>query len=82
MKNAMNELQKVDNYLYIEANKKEDPKTRTEGDIEALKGLQGTEIRTLDARIRGLFPRELKIPVDTPSKSGWNYEWRPFPRPL
>lgn len=82
MNAAMTELQQVDNFLYIEANKKEDAKIQSSAEQEVLKTLKGTEILTLEARIRGLFPRELRIPVDTPPKSGWNYDWRPFPRPL
>ena len=82
MKQAMDELHRVDHALYIEANKMDDPRMRTEREKEVMKTLSGTEIRTLDARIRGLFPRELKIPTDTPPREGWNYDWKPFPRPL
>lgn len=82
MKEAMNTLYEVDLHLYTEANKSEDPRFRNEGEIALLKKLKGTESRTMEARIRGLFPRELKVPSDTPSKKGWNYEWKPFPRPV
>ncbi|KAG6851367.1 hypothetical protein H0H93_005765 [Arthromyces matolae] len=82
MRRAMEELRRVDDRLYMEANKPEDPRARTEAERELAKKLKSTEVRTLEARIRGLFPRELRVPTDTPSHSGWNYEWKPFPRPL
>ncbi|KAG6813993.1 hypothetical protein H0H92_004486 [Tricholoma furcatifolium] len=82
MRNAMEELRRVDDRLYMEANKQEDPRARTEAERELAKTMKSTEVRTLEARIRGLFPRELRIPTDTPSHSGWNYECKPFPRPL
>ncbi|KAF9015761.1 hypothetical protein BDQ17DRAFT_1341615 [Cyathus striatus] len=82
MKNAMDELAKIDNTLYIEANKPEDPKKRLPAEMELLKSLKTAEFRIMEGRIRGLFPRELRPPTDTPARSGWNYEWKPFPRPL
>ncbi|RDB28771.1 54S ribosomal protein L28, mitochondrial [Hypsizygus marmoreus] len=82
MRRAMEELERVDSRLYMEANKQEDPRARTDAERELAKTLKTTEVRTLEARIRGLFPRELRIPTDTPPRSGWNYEWKPFPRPL
>ncbi|KAF8347027.1 hypothetical protein F5887DRAFT_1271504 [Amanita rubescens] len=74
MEKAMEELERVDKSLYLAANKEEDPRARSAAEA----GLY----ETLEARVRGLFPRELRIPSDTPPKDGWNYDWRPFPRPL
>nr|GAT61359.1 predicted protein [Mycena chlorophos] len=82
MRTAMDELRRVDMNLYMEANKVEDPRKRTQKEMETLKSLPGLEGRAFDARIRGLFPREFRIPVDTPSKSGWNYQWTPVERSL
>jgi len=82
MKKAMDELEKIDSRLYMEANKGEDPRARSQVEVELAKTLKGSEKKTLEARIRGLFPRELRIPTDTPPRTGWNYEWKPFPRPL
>jgi len=82
MKRAMEELEKVDSRLYMEANKQEDPRTRSQAEMALMKTMKTSEIRSLEARIRGLFPRELRIPTDTPPRSGWNYEWKPFPRPI
>ena len=30
--------------------------------------------------IPGFFPRELRVPVDSPPRDGWQYEWAPPPR--
>ncbi|KAK0456133.1 hypothetical protein EV421DRAFT_1750632 [Armillaria borealis] len=51
-------------------------------EAEVAVGMKASELKALDARIHGLFPREMRIPTDTPSRSGWNYEWKPFPRPI
>ncbi|KAL0951796.1 hypothetical protein HGRIS_008463 [Hohenbuehelia grisea] len=82
MRTAMEELEKLDSRLFMEANKSEDPRGRSQAEVELMKKLRGSEKKTLEARIRGLFPRELRIPADTPPKDGWNYEWKPFHRPL
>ncbi|TFK77521.1 hypothetical protein BDN72DRAFT_884991 [Pluteus cervinus] len=82
MKKAMEELENVDSRLYMEANKSEDPRARSQAEMALVKTLKTSEIRSLEARIRGLFPRELRIPTDTPPRNGWNYDWKPFHRPL
>ncbi|KAJ7279980.1 hypothetical protein C8J57DRAFT_1301265, partial [Mycena rebaudengoi] len=51
---AMEELKGIDFTLYMAANKVE---------MEMIKTMPTMEARTFDARIRGLFPRELKIPL-------------------
>ena len=78
----MDELQKVDPRLYTEANKQDDPRSRSAAEIEMLKTSKGSEQKALDSRIPGLFPRELRIPTDTPPRTGWNYDWKHFPRPV
>jgi len=78
----MEELEKIDSRLYMEANKQEDPRARSAAEMQLAKTLKGSEQKTMEARIRGLFPRELRIPTDTPSRNGWNYEWKPFTRPI
>jgi len=75
MKEAMDVLHEVDPRLYMEANRKDDPRARTREEMEAMKTMKVSEIRAMEARIRGLFPRELRIPTDTPSRTGWKYEW-------
>jgi large subunit ribosomal protein L40 len=82
MRGAMELLREVDMFLYLGANEEEDPRARSEAEIELLKTMKGTERKALESRIRGLFPRELRIPTDTPSRDGWNYHWKPFHRPF
>ena len=78
MRKAMEELEKVDSRRYMEANKVEDPREWTGVDLEKLSTLRGAEKRALEWRIRGLFPRELRLPTDTPSRNGWDYNWKPL----
>jgi large subunit ribosomal protein L40 len=77
MRNAMIELDKVNPRLAHEANQTDDPRIRTEAEVALLKTLRGTERLAVEGRIRGLFPREMRIPTDTPPKSGWNHDWKP-----
>ncbi|EGO31100.1 hypothetical protein SERLADRAFT_364842 [Serpula lacrymans var. lacrymans S7.9] len=82
MKQAMIELEGIDSRLYMEANKHEDPRRRSEVEVEMMKSMSEPEKRAMESRARGLFPRELRIPTDTPPRAGWNYEWKPFTRPI
>ncbi|KAJ7508667.1 hypothetical protein B0H11DRAFT_38194 [Mycena galericulata] len=82
MRRAMDELKKIDLKLYMEANQVEDPRRRSEVEMEMMKNLPAMEARAFDARVRGLFPREMRIPADTPASKGWNYEWTPIERPI
>lgn len=82
MKKAMEELEGVDSGLYMEANRQDDPRARTAAEMQLAKTLRSSELRAVEARVRGLFPRELRIPTDTPPLSGWNYEWKPIQRPI
>jgi len=82
MQKAMEVLREVDPKLYSEANKEEDPRARSKAEAEFSKTLRVPERKALEARVRGLFPRELRIPTDTPPRDGWSYEWNPiFTRP-
>jgi large subunit ribosomal protein L40 len=82
MRRAMEELEKIDTRLYLEANRQEDSRARSEAERQLAKTLRSSELRAVEARIRGLFPRELRVPTDTPPLSGWNYEWNSIQRPL
>jgi len=82
MKQAMDVLRELDHRLYMEANKKDDPRVRTQEEVRMMKTMKASEIRAMESRIRGLFPRELRIPTDTPSRTGWKYEWNAFKRPV
>lgn len=77
MKKAMDKLRELDPKLYYEANKEEDPRGRSQAEAELFKSLKGPQKKALESRIRGLFPRELRIPTDTPPRDGWNYDYTP-----
>ena len=81
MRNAMETLRLVAPNLYAEANKEEDPRARSPAEAELLKKLKGPEKKAVEARIRGLFPRELRMPTDTPPRNGWTYDFTPIVRP-
>ena len=77
MTRAMDDLEKTDGRLYRIATSKPDPRAVDEETQEVLKQYRGAEKRAMEARIEGLFPRDLRIPTDTPSRDGWNYDWTP-----
>ncbi|KAI0081131.1 hypothetical protein K474DRAFT_1614212 [Panus rudis PR-1116 ss-1] len=81
MRAAMEKLRELDPKLYAEANKDEDPRARSPQETEVWKSLRGSEKKAFDSRIRGLFPREMRTPTDTPPTGGWNYEYTPILRP-
>jgi large subunit ribosomal protein L40 len=78
MHHAMDVLHEIDPHLYQEANVQEDPRKRSVAEVELGKTLKGSAQKVLDSRIRGLFPREIRIPTETPSREGWNYEFTPM----
>jgi large subunit ribosomal protein L40 len=77
MRDAADALLAIDPELYRAANRSEDPRVRTEVEQGLSKTLRGAERRAMEGRIRGLFPRDLRPPTDTPPKDGWKYEWTP-----
>ena len=81
VRNAMETLRQVAPELYTAANKEEDPRARSAAEAELLKKLKGPEKKAVEARIRGLFPRELRMPTDTPPRNGWIYDFSPIVRP-
>ena len=76
VRSALYALEKLDPVLYKEANRVEDPRKPTAKDLEALKTMKGAEKKAMEGRLPGLFPREFRIPTDTPPRSGWDYEWK------
>jgi large subunit ribosomal protein L40 len=77
MKKAMDELEKIDTRLFSEANRVEDPRQRGMAETKLAKTLRGVEKKVLESRLPGLFPRELRVPTDTPARDGWKYDWTP-----
>jgi len=78
MRAAMSELELVDPRSFTEVNRPEDPRGKSAAEAELAKRLRGPEKRAVEARIRGLFPREIRPPPDTPSRGGWDYDWKPI----
>ena len=81
MHRAMEELHQLDTRLFHEANRPEDSRIRSPQLVEQLKKARGAEKKILESRLPGLFPREMRIPTDTPPRSGWNYDWKPLMLP-
>jgi large subunit ribosomal protein L40 len=77
MKRAMEELWRIDKELYIDTNRPFDPRERREGEMKWLQSLKVPQRRAYESRVKGLFPRELRPPMDTPSRDGWKYEFAP-----
>ena len=77
MRDAVEKLKEVDERLFFWATVPRDVRRVSKAEMEALKGTKGPVRRALEAKIEGLFPRETRIPSDTPSSKGWNYEWTP-----
>jgi len=81
MKRAMDELERVDIHLARMASVKDDPTLRSTEDAEIASKVKGVARRMLDARLPGFFPREMRVPTETPAKGGWDHHWRPPPPP-
>jgi large subunit ribosomal protein L40 len=77
MKMAMDELEKIDPKRFTEANRLEDPRQRGMAEVKLAKTLRGAEKKVLESRLPGLFPRELRVPTDTPPRDGWKYDCTP-----
>ncbi|KAI5124135.1 hypothetical protein M0805_000946 [Coniferiporia weirii] len=76
LRRAMGELEKTDPVLFKEANRVEDPRKRTEAEVGSLNTLRGVEKKAMEGRLPGLFPHEMRLPTDTPPRTGWNYDWK------
>ncbi|EJD03730.1 uncharacterized protein FOMMEDRAFT_167057 [Fomitiporia mediterranea MF3/22] len=76
MQRAMSELEKIDPSLYKGANRVDDPRKVSHGELEKLKNVRGAEKKAMEGRLPGLFPRELRLPTDTPPRAGWDYDWK------
>ncbi|KZO89681.1 hypothetical protein CALVIDRAFT_34644 [Calocera viscosa TUFC12733] len=77
MKQALDELKKVDEKLYRIATYKPSLRKLSYAEREAMKDVKGVNARrAIEAKNEGLFPRELRIPTDTPSRQGWNHDWK------
>jgi large subunit ribosomal protein L40 len=77
VKKAMDELEKIDPKRFSEANRLEDSRQRGTAEVKLAKTLRGAEKKLLESRLPGLFPRELRVPTDTPPRDGWKYDYTP-----
>jgi large subunit ribosomal protein L40 len=76
MQRAVEELKKVDEGLFYHATVQRDPRKMTKEEQEELKPLKGPAKNAKAARIEGLFPREMRLPTDTPRTAGWDHGWK------
>ncbi|KZT55432.1 putative mitochondrial aconitate hydratase [Calocera cornea HHB12733] len=77
MKEALDELERVDDKLYKMAIYKPNVRKLTEEEREAMKGVRGHAARrAVEAKNERLFPRELRLPTDTPRRDGWDHDWK------
>ncbi|KAF8308422.1 hypothetical protein DL93DRAFT_2086909 [Clavulina sp. PMI_390] len=81
MEEAVEELKEVDDRLFHWATVPRDQRRLIKPEAEALRGTKGSVRKALEARIEGLFPRELRVPTETPSTTGWDYDWKPPAKP-
>jgi large subunit ribosomal protein L40 len=77
MKRAMEELEKFDITLAKAAAKEFTPEEMSEEEREMSREVKGAQRRALDARIPGMFPRDMRVPTDTPPIGGWDHAWKP-----
>ena len=78
MRAAMTELERDHPAWYRAAKVKPDPRGVSKEDEAEVRQYRGTSRAAVEARsIEGFFPRDLRVPVDTPPRDGWQYEWAP-----
>ena len=77
MSAAMGVLEREHPAWYRAAAVKPDPRGGGEDEAE-FRMYRGTARTAVEARsIEGFFPRDLRVPVDTPPRDGWQYDWAP-----
>jgi large subunit ribosomal protein L40 len=78
MKAAMADLEREHPAWYRSARAKPDPRGVSKEDEAELRLYRSTARTAVEARsIEGFFPRDLRVPVDTPPRDGWQYDWEP-----
>lgn len=78
MQAAMAALERDHPAWYRAAKVKPDPCGVSKEDEAEFKLYRGTSRTAVEARsIEGFFPRDLRVPVDTPPRDGWQYDWAP-----
>ena len=78
MRAAMAELALHHPAWYRGARAKVDPRGVGREDEAEFRRYRGPARAAVESRsIEGFFPRELRVPVDTPPRDGWQYDWAP-----
>jgi len=78
MRAAMGELEREHPAWYRAAKVKVDPRGVSKEDEAEFRLYRGTARLAVEARsVEGFFPRELRVPTDTPPRDGWQYDWTP-----
>jgi large subunit ribosomal protein L40 len=75
MVRATEVLKELDPVSYAEATRGVDSRRLSEQERERMKGMSRGARKKAESRVEGLFPREMRIPTDTPSRDGWNHGW-------
>ncbi|KAF8604076.1 hypothetical protein BDV93DRAFT_522886 [Ceratobasidium sp. AG-I] len=75
MVRAVEALEKLDPVSYAEAVRGVDSRRLSEAERERMKEMKRGAKKKAESRVEGLFPREMRIPTDTPSRDGWNHGW-------
>ncbi|QRV83471.1 ribosomal protein subunit L28 [Ceratobasidium sp. AG-Ba] len=75
MVKAIELLKTLDPVSYAEATRGVDSRRLSEAERERMKEMKRAARKKAESRIEGLFPREMRIPTDTPRRDGWNHGW-------
>ncbi|CAE6489904.1 unnamed protein product [Rhizoctonia solani] len=75
MKRAVEVLKELDAVSYAEAARGVDSRRLSEAEREKMKEMKRGARKKAESRVEGLFPREMRMPTDTPSRNGWNHGW-------
>ncbi|KAF8711868.1 mitochondrial translation, partial [Rhizoctonia solani] len=75
MRRAVEVLKELDPVSYAEATRGVDSRRLSETERERIKGMKRGARKKAESRVEGLFPREMRMPTDTPSRDGWNHGW-------
>ncbi|CAE6529832.1 unnamed protein product [Rhizoctonia solani] len=75
MRKAVEVLKELDPVSYAEAARGVDSRRLGEAERERMKEMRRGARKKAESRVEGLFPREMRIPTDTPSRDGWNHGW-------
>ncbi|KAG8706398.1 hypothetical protein FRC08_001083 [Ceratobasidium sp. 394] len=75
MVRAVEVLRGLDPVSYAEATRGVDSRRLSEAERERIKEMKRAARKKAESRIEGLFPREMRIPTDTPRRDGWNHGW-------